>query len=118
MTTTAQPDPAGAVRAWLQSPLTRGLVPRNIRAGIAALLAGSAIPASTTEHLTVRPELGTAVCLLADNWFLRERHGAPRGAVGRVVAFSTLGPGDEGVLVDWGDGMPVRCDLKELAPSG
>lgn len=112
MTTIA--TPASAVARWVRSPLARFLVPRGIRQEIAAMLA---VEKPAVEHLTTRPEVGLQVRLLADAWFLRERHGAVPGSIGTVVAHSQLNREDNGVLVDWGNGTSVRCDLDELAPA-
>ena len=103
---------AGDLARWVRSPLARLLVPRAIRQEIETIVA----PAKTeVEHLTDRPTVGQRVRLLADSWFLRERHDAVPGSIGTVVAHSQLNREDTGVLVDWGNGTSVRCDLAELA---
>lgn len=107
--------PVGDIARWVRSPLARVLVPRAIRQEIAALVT---VGRPAVEHLTDRPTVGRQVRLLADAWYLRERHGAVPGSIGTVVAHSQLNREDNGVLVDWGNGTSVRCDLVELAAVG
>lgn len=66
-------------------------------------------------HLMGRLPIGAKVGLLSGSWYLREQHGAQVGSVGTIVAHSHLSRDDDGVLVDWGNDRPVRCDLDELA---
>lgn len=65
--------------------------------------------------LTVRPRVGEQVMLSMQSTYLHKYHGASYGSIGTVVAHSELSTDDDGVLVDWGTGGCVRCDLQELA---
>lgn len=73
------------------------------------------VSSEPVPHLMARLPIGAKVRLLADSWYLREEHSAEAGCVGTIVAHSDLHRDDDGLLVDWGNGRPVRCDLDELA---
>ena len=62
-----------------------------------------------------RPEVGTRVVLGRSDQYLLDNHGAALGSVGTVVEHSGLRADDDGVLVDWGSGGRVRCNLDELS---
>lgn len=66
-------------------------------------------------HLKHRPAIGSDVRLLIEDHTLGKHHGALLGATGSVVAHSNNRFDDTGVIVDWGVGGPIRCDLEELA---
>lgn len=107
-----------AIQEWLSTPFARVLIPRTKRLQIEALmeqLAKRLAPIIVIEEAPDRPQLGSTVRLLSDSWFLREFHHAAPGALGEVVEYSRLSADDDGVLVNWGDGVSVRANLDELA---
>jgi len=63
---------------------------------------------------SIRPPVGTHVRLTRDDRFLQLYHDAHPGTIGVIVRHSALGKDDNGVLVDWGDGHPVRTDADEF----
>lgn len=65
--------------------------------------------------LTVQPRVGEQVMLIMQSTYLHEYHGASYGSIGTVVVHAGLSTDDDGVLVDWGTGVRVRCDPQELA---
>lgn len=67
--------------------------------------------------LRATPPVGARVLLVTGppSSYLEWRRGVLKGeTVGTVVEQSQLNTDDTGVLVDWGDGEPVRCDFSEL----
>lgn len=53
------------------------------------------------------------VRLLKFDSYLSDNHGVLPGAIGRMVQASRLSRDDNGWLIDFGDGAPVRCDPDE-----
>lgn len=72
-------------------------------------------PANGPSGIPTRPAIGSKVCLLRWDAYLSAYHGAGAGSIGTVVLYSRLGPDDDGVLIDWGDGQAVRSNLDEFA---
>lgn len=115
---------ANAALRWLASPVARLVLPRKQREEMTVLVAELAERLTPVEreierpkvaHLTHTPAHGSFVILLRDSWYMREHHGASKGAVGMVVEPSRLNPDDTGVLVDWGNGRRSRVGLHEVA---
>lgn len=64
----------------------------------------------------VNPRVGDRVVCHAPDGYLSHYHGVvPDKTVGTISALSRLSVDDDGVLVDWGVGGEVRCDLRELS---
>lgn len=106
-----------AVAKWLRSPLARLVTPFPIRDAIRRLVndAENALRQPYPVQLTVRPQLGARVRLIAYDTYLHRACNATPGSTGVVTSYSTLSPHDDGILVDWGNGRSIRCTLAELA---
>ncbi|MFF2053728.1 hypothetical protein ACFVU2_19145 [Leifsonia sp. NPDC058194] len=104
------------LRRFLDSRASR-LLPQRLRLAIRVLMEYVHDQEATVSfpHLRERPPLDTPVFLLKDDWFLRTHHNARIGSIGIIAGHSALNPDDDGVLVNWGDGSPVRCNLDELS---
>lgn len=75
------------------------------------------------RRVALRFDVGGRVVLAQPSHYLFSHHNVtPNETVGTITAKSRLAADDNGFLVDWGDGQPIRCDRDELrlalAPRG
>lgn len=63
---------------------------------------------------TARPQVGDRVILTRYSRYLHDQRGTRPGSIGTVIELRSLDQMDTGVLVDWGYGPMVRCDLNEI----
>ncbi|WP_311245409.1 MULTISPECIES: hypothetical protein [unclassified Microbacterium] len=104
---------AARVRAWLTSRLSKLLVPAQLREDIFHLVA-AAESTPVVPPLVKRPGVGATVTLARFDPYMHRAHAAVPGSIGVVTRHSRCTSDDDGVLVDWGTGGEVRCDLSEL----